>query len=60
MTFRFASGGGSIHLDDKLVAQDPDLKLAKSIFLGNPWAGSRPMYFDDVSVTPIPEPPPRR
>ena len=48
--FTFTPAGGSIQLDEKLVAQSPDLRLARSLFLGNPWGGSKPMYFDDVAV----------
>jgi hypothetical protein len=54
--FRFTPAGGSIHFDDKLVAKSANLRFARLLFLGNPWAGSKPMYFDDVSVAAFPEP----
>ena len=24
---------------------------ARKLYLGNPWGGAKPMYFDDLSVT---------
>jgi alpha-mannosidase len=57
--FRFTPAGGSIHFDDKLVTKSDNLRFARSLFLGNPWAGAKPMYFDDVSVTAIADPAPK-
>jgi len=53
VVFTFTPAGGSIRIDDKPVAQSPDLRLARFLFLGNPWGGSKPMYFDDVTIVPI-------
>jgi hypothetical protein len=54
--FQFTPTGGSIHFDNKLVAKSPKLKTTRLLLLGNPWAGTRPMYFDDVSIVALPEP----
>jgi hypothetical protein len=56
VVFRFTPAGGSIHFDDKLVTESPNMKAARRLFLGNPWAGTQPMHFDDVSVRALPEP----
>jgi len=53
ITFRFAPAGGSIYFDDRLIAGGPTLAHARKLYLGNPWAGSKPLYFDDISVTRI-------
>jgi len=51
----FAASGGAIYLDDiALVEGSPNLSTAKSVWLGNPWEGANPMYFDDVTVTKTP------
>jgi alpha-mannosidase len=56
VVFRIAPAGGAIVFDGKLVAQSPNLRFARLLFLGNPWAGSQPMYFDDVSVVALDDP----
>jgi len=55
VTFRLTPAGGSIYFDDKLVASSPTITHARKLYLGNPWAGSKPVYFDDVSVTALAE-----
>jgi hypothetical protein len=53
VVLEFTPAGGSIRFDDRLVTKSPIMKTTRLLFLGNPWAGSKPMYFDDVSVTPL-------
>ena len=51
----FAASGGAIYLDDTpLVTGSANLTSAATLWVGNPWAGANPMYFDDVSVVPEP------
>ncbi|MBI2302883.1 MAG: hypothetical protein HYU66_28585 [Armatimonadetes bacterium] len=50
VTFRVTPAGGSIHFDDKLIATAPALVRTRRLYLGNPWGGKQPLYFDDVSV----------
>ena len=56
VVFQFTPAGGSIHFDDKLVTTSPNMTATRLLFLGNPWAGAQPMYFDDVSVLALGEP----
>ena len=55
ITFRVTSAGGSIYFDDRLVGKSPMIVHPRRLYLGNAWAGSKPVYFDDVSVTQVSE-----
>ena len=56
VVFQFTPAGGSIHFDDKLVAESQNMKVTGLLFLGNPWAGRNPLYFDDVSLRALGDP----
>ena len=51
VSFDFTPAGGTIRFDDRLVASSLTMTHARKLYLGNPWAGKKPLYFDDVSVT---------
>jgi len=53
ISFRFTSTGGTIVFDDREVASSATIVRPRRLYLGNPWAGSEPVYFDDVSVARI-------
>lgn len=55
VVFEFTPAGGAIRCDDKLVTASPNMTLTRLLFLGNPWGGTQPMYFDDVSVVALPD-----
>ncbi|OHB84065.1 MAG: hypothetical protein A2V98_12080 [Planctomycetes bacterium RBG_16_64_12] len=56
VVFQLTLAGGSIHFDGKLVAESPNMQAARLLFLGNSWAGRKPMYFDDVFVRALDDP----
>ena len=53
ITFRITPTGGSIEFDGRLVAKAPAAIHVRRLYLGNPWFGNKPLYFDDVSVTSL-------
>ncbi len=53
ITFRITPTGGAILFDDKQVATAPAATHVRRLYLGNPWSGNKPLYFDDVSVTAL-------
>ncbi len=55
VAFRITATGGSILFDDRLVVSSPAIARPSRLYLGNPWAGAQPVYFDDVSVARIEE-----
>jgi len=55
VTFRVTPTGGSIAFDDQEVASGPAMARVRKLYLGNPWAGSKPVYYDDVTVRALPE-----
>jgi hypothetical protein len=55
VTIRVTPAGGSISFDGRLVASGPAVTRVRKLYLGNPWAGVKPMYFDDLSVNAISE-----
>lgn len=55
VTFRVTRASGSISFDGQLLATAPTIVVPRRLYLGNPWAGARPVYFDDIAVARIEE-----
>jgi len=51
--FRVGAAGTSVYYDGRLMGTNAGLTSVRRLYLGNPWGGTKPLWYDDVSVTPV-------